>query len=247
MPCVGWTRESSRGYAFDSALSDSLSLSREAPDVREKECRAAASATAAAARASKIRASVVIIFYNELSSVLLRSVVSVLNRSDPELLARIIVVDDASDTTGADYRDGGGGGEGGDGEATRDHRELGVELSRHIAELDRAASAGGRAQRVRLLRLGERHGLMRARAAGADEAAAMARAAGEDGGRHALVFLDSHVEASPGWLDPLLAQLGDRSTTTDNKSYSRDVIVPSIDSIDANSFQYNRGGIGTLG
>lgn len=44
-----------------------------------------------------VSACVIIIFHNEAWSVLLRTVFSVLSRSEPELLKQVILVDDASD------------------------------------------------------------------------------------------------------------------------------------------------------
>ena len=51
-------------------------------------------------------------------------------------------------------------------------------------------------EKVRLLRLAERGGLMRARMAGIEAATA-----------EVLTFLDSHVEATEGWLEPLLERV----------------------------------------
>ena len=46
------------------------------------------------------RASVVIVFHNEAWSALLRTIHSVLDRSDPKLIEELIVVDDFSDDLG---------------------------------------------------------------------------------------------------------------------------------------------------
>lgn len=71
---------------------------------------------------------------------------------------------------------------------------------------------------VRLIRLRERYGLIRARMAGADEARAAV-----------VVFLDSHVECNRGWLEPLLEAIRRNPKT---------VASPIIDKIDAADFAY---------
>lgn len=81
--------------------------------------------------------------------------------------------------------------------------------------------------KVRLARLRERRGLMLARMEGIWRATA-----------EIVVFLDSHIEATPGWLEPLLARIGEDR---------RRVVVPSIDTIENDNFKYHKGGLGVLG
>mmetsp|Transcript_1135 Transcript_1135/g.4716 ORF Transcript_1135/g.4716 Transcript_1135/m.4716 type:complete len:683 (+) Transcript_1135:112-2160(+) len=80
-----------------------------------------------------------------------------------------------------------------------------------------------------LVRVKERRGLMVARMEGIWRASA-----------EVTVFLDSHVEATPGYLEAMLARVKE----TDGKS----VVVPSIDSIGNEDFTYRSGGgLGVLG
>ncbi|GLH02695.1 hypothetical protein R5R35_003764 [Gryllus longicercus] len=72
---------------------------------------------------------------------------------------------------------------------------------------------------VRLVRLPERSGLIRARLAGA-------RAATGD----VLIFLDSHCEVVEDWLRPLLQRIKEKRTA---------VLVPIIDVIDDQTFEYS--------
>ncbi|KAA0183433.1 hypothetical protein HAZT_HAZT006666 [Hyalella azteca] len=103
-------------------------------------------------------ASVIIIFNNEAWSPLIRTIHSVINRSPKQHLHEILLVDDFSD-----------------------REELGEKLELYIKyrlppDL------------VRVVRLPHRHGLIRARLAGA-------KAATGD----VLIFLDSHCEANEKW------------------------------------------------
>ncbi|VDM68114.1 unnamed protein product [Strongylus vulgaris] len=71
--------------------SDKISLDRSIPDSRSRECLALAYPK------TLPTASIVIIFTNEFLSAVLRTVHSVVNRTPPELLKEIILVDDQSD------------------------------------------------------------------------------------------------------------------------------------------------------
>jgi len=196
-------REAHKGQCFNALMSDSLPLDRDQPDRRSSQCKELHDGYSA--QGALPTASVVMVFHNEIASVLLRSVHSVLNHSPPDLLVEIILVDDASTPDPTRFSQ------------DRWHR-LQEPLTEYVSQLPK----------LRLVRLGERRGLMLARMEGAW------RATGE-----VVVFLDSHIEATPGWLEPLLARIHE------DRSH---VVVPSIDSIDFDNFAYEgSSGLGVLG
>ncbi len=113
--------------------------------------------------------------------------VSVLNRSPPDLLEEIILVDDFSD----------------DGKTVRDTDFLSLLLSLFSfpppSPLPLTASDGrllASIPKVKLFRMDSRQGLIRSRIRGAQEARGSV-----------LLFLDSHCEAVTGWLEPLLSRI----------------------------------------
>ena len=73
---------------------------------------------------------------------------------------------------------------------------------------------------VRIVRMVERQGLIRARLKGSMEAAAQV-----------LIFLDAHMEVTVGWLAPLLSEI--------SKDRTR-VVLPVIDNINSETFEYTR-------
>ncbi|XP_067668062.1 polypeptide N-acetylgalactosaminyltransferase 5-like [Haliotis asinina] len=127
--------------------------------------------------------SVIISFHNEAWSTLLRSVHSILDRSPPELLREIILVDDLSDKS-----------------------YLKSPLEEYVATL----------VKVKLIRTKTRQGVARARLVGYSIALAPV-----------LIFMDSHTECFPGWLEPLLEGISLDSTT---------VTFPVITPIDPHHF-----------
>ena len=72
--------------------------------------------------------------------------------------------------------------------------------------------------KVRLLRMDQRSGLMRTRMAGVKAAKA-----------DVLTFLDSHIEATEGWLQPLLERI---------RLNPKAVPCPVIEEINDKTFQY---------
>lgn len=74
-------------------------------------------------------------------------------------------------------------------------------------------------QKVRIVRLPERQGLIRARLEGAKVAKG-----------DVLTFLDAHCECTVGWAEPLLAKI---------KENKRSVVMPVIDEISETNFHYN--------
>eukprot|EP00750_Incisomonas_marina_P014714 INCI17813.1.p1 GENE.INCI17813.1~~INCI17813.1.p1 ORF type:complete len:617 (+),score=86.53 INCI17813.1:199-2049(+) len=86
------TRNGLATHGFDQQLSDSLSLDRATPDLRPPRCKSLDYAPLA----ELPNTSVIFVFCDELLSTLLRSIHSVLNRSPPQLLHEIVLVNDGS-------------------------------------------------------------------------------------------------------------------------------------------------------
>eukprot|EP00041_Stephanoeca_diplocostata_P014834 m.280150 g.280150 ORF g.280150 m.280150 type:complete len:652 (+) comp19820_c0_seq9:134-2089(+) len=180
-------------HGFRVALSDAISLDRNATDNRHPQCHEQDENTTGFDILPQT--SVVFVFYNEALSTLLRSIHSVLNRSPPELLKEIILIDDGSDKT-----------------------HLKEPLEQYIARLPK----------VRLIRQDTRKGLVQARLKGAEMATA-----------ETFTVLDSHIEVQEGWLPPLMRRM---------HKHPERVLMPMIDSINPETFDFNKGGIGcTLG
>lgn len=74
-------------------------------------------------------------------------------------------------------------------------------------------------KKVKIVRAKKREGLIRARLLGAEAALGPI-----------LTFLDSHVEATTGWLEPLLSRITEDATT---------VVCPVIDVIDDDTLEYH--------
>ncbi|CAL1530097.1 unnamed protein product, partial [Lymnaea stagnalis] len=178
----GW-----KNHEYNEYASLQISTERDIPDYRPNECKDRKYPT----KLPKV--SIIICFYNEAWSVLLRTIHSVLRRSPPDLVAEVILVDDFSDMV-----------------------TMHKPLEQFVAQTDK----------LRLLRMTKRSGLVKARLAGVKEAVGPV-----------LIFLDSHVECSQGWLEPLL------QTIVDNP---KSAVTPEIDVIDDKTFAIEAS-IGNIG
>ncbi|KAF6034411.1 hypothetical protein EB796_007278 [Bugula neritina] len=165
--------------SYNEYVSDMISTRRRLPDYRDPGCKVKTYAE------ELPTTSVILIFHNEALSTLLRSVYSIIDRTDPKLLKEIILVDDFSNRAG-----------------------LGQELDDYIKDLEK----------VRVLRLKKREGLIRARLAGAKVAKGQV-----------LTFFDSHIECTEGWLEPMLGEIH-----RDKKT----VPQPSLDDISHDTFAF---------
>ncbi|XP_076465312.1 polypeptide N-acetylgalactosaminyltransferase 13-like isoform X2 [Babylonia areolata] len=133
-------------------------------------------------------ASIIIPFHDEWPSVLLRTIYSVVNRTPRRLLWEILLVDDAS------------------------------AMESLKGDLDDYLASQFPVGLIRVVRLIERVGLVRARMEG------VRRATGD-----VIVIFDSHMEVNVQWLEPLLAQI-----QSDRKSMALGI----LDYINANTLAY---------
>ncbi|XP_030372938.1 N-acetylgalactosaminyltransferase 6-like [Scaptodrosophila lebanonensis] len=170
-------------HRLNAKLSDIISVNRSVPDFRPKACKLKVYLR------QLPMVSIIVTFFNEHKSVLLRSLHSLVNRSPPELVKEIILVDDFSDLN-----------------------FLQKPLENYVAQ---------HFKNVRILRLRQRSGPIRARMAGALNATA-----------EVLVFTRSHVEVGYNWLPPLLEPIALNDTT---------VMGPTIDQIDGKMFGFRKG------
>uniref|UniRef100_A0A182QBU4 Polypeptide N-acetylgalactosaminyltransferase n=1 Tax=Anopheles farauti TaxID=69004 RepID=A0A182QBU4_9DIPT len=170
---LGWKR-----YGYNQFVSDLISVRRQMPDVRDGWCLSDGKVARGAVLPP---VSVVIVFHDEALSVLLRTVHSVLNRTPPELIREILLVDDWSSSGkccpfailsfAMEY-------------GNPSTVQLKTFLDDYYLPYD---------DKVRILRTPQRLGLIQGRIFGARRATASY-----------LLFLDAHCECLEGWLEPLL-------------------------------------------
>ncbi|KAL3309734.1 UDP-N-acetyl-alpha-D-galactosamine polypeptide N-acetylgalactosaminyltransferase, partial [Cichlidogyrus casuarinus] len=174
------------GIRYNQFASDRISVRRHIPDDREAGCKKFKYDLKELEKTS-----VIIPFHNEPYTVILRLVHSILDRSPPELLEEVILVDDNSSWV----RVFGGERPSLPAKVER-HRILSLQsrqntptkpLDDYVAQLE---------GKVKIVRLEKRSGLIQAKLKGADAARGPV-----------LTFLDVHTECFPGWLEPLLNEI----------------------------------------
>jgi Glycosyl transferase family 2 len=83
--------KSEEEFKFREFVSRLIPLDRELPDMRKETCKRQVYSD------NLPRASIILPFYNEPFSMIMRTIYSILKRSPPELIEEIILVDDCSD------------------------------------------------------------------------------------------------------------------------------------------------------
>ncbi|KER28444.1 hypothetical protein T265_04748 [Opisthorchis viverrini] len=210
--------------AFNQYASDRISVRRYIPDLRNGACKTQSFSS------DLPKTAVIICFHNEAWSALLRSVHSVLDYSPKELLQEIILVDDFSSKDQQELTS-----------VSRQHRFPDQRASKFahscdpFARLCEMSILKYQAERqlaevfmrdylkepleiymqqfpaVKIVRTKRREGLIRARMVGTNASTA-----------EVLTYLDSHIECTPGWLEPLLERI---------KASKSNVVVPVIEII----------------
>ncbi|KAL8431071.1 hypothetical protein ACSSS7_005517 [Eimeria intestinalis] len=189
---VNKTEELKSGGGFYLKLSDALPLDRHPPDNRDPICLKVHYDLQELS--DSLDTTIVITFFNEPMSTLLRTLHSVLNFTPPPLIREILLIDDASNSTAL---------------------MPGDELDKYLPYLPK----------VKLLRMGERSGIVPARMRGIRAARAPV-----------VVILDSHIEVNDGWLEPQLNRIHESP-----KSF----VFPQTLSIIATNFEHTKDtGIG---
>lgn len=172
-------------FAFNLLVSNRIGLFRLLPDTRNSKCTEPSEVIRNNASTIVKRASIIICYYNEAPSALLRTITTILKRSPIQLVKEIIVVDDFS---GPEF---------------------------HMDKMKPFIKSN----LINFMRTSKREGLIRARLFGAKVAQG-----------DVLIFLDSHVEANRGWLEPLLRVVQDNKTT---------IACPIIDIINSDTLVYS--------
>ncbi|XP_028035496.1 polypeptide N-acetylgalactosaminyltransferase 35A-like isoform X1 [Bombyx mandarina] len=219
-------------HAFNTLISQRIGDHRDLPDTRNKLCQSQQYFD------ELPRASIIICFYNEHFETLMRSVHSIMDRTDQKHIKEIILVDDYSDLDNLHH----------DVQEAVDKLNNVIKKEEEMIETnnidmenvvdyinddnyDKKSTENSEVKNnvfnIRLLKTSKREGLIRARLYGADNSVG-----------DVFVFLDSHIEVNVGWLPPLLKRLS-QGVDGVKVRYSARAVTPVIDVINADTFEYS--------
>ncbi|CAL8072159.1 unnamed protein product [Orchesella dallaii] len=168
-------------FGFNEFVSNLIPHNRSLPDFRNEWCQKGSQTYSK----DLPTASIIIAFHNEAKSTLLRTLYSILERSDEDLMKEILLVNDFSSEENFD-----------------------TTWLENVLPNDK----------IRIINTLQKEGVARARTLGAMNAKSSI-----------IIFLDSHVEVTEGWLEPLLHRIA---------LFEKAIVAPSIEVIDANTFRF---------
>ncbi|XP_045784834.1 polypeptide N-acetylgalactosaminyltransferase 35A isoform X1 [Maniola jurtina] len=221
-------------HAFNTLISQRIGNFRGLPDTRNKLCRSQKFPP------KLPKASIIICFYNEHFETLMRSIHSILDRTDQQHLKEIILVDDYSDIDDLHQQIQNAINELNNSVKKQEEMletnnidgdniiadYINDDNNNELDSLKETTDSSKGTLNIRLLKTKKREGLIRARLFGAENSV------GE-----VLVFLDSHIEVNVDWLPPLLTRLAEDVDGVHVK-YSPRAVTPVIDVINADTFEY---------
>lgn len=169
-------------YNVNVYASDRIPLNRMVPDSRFPGCKEIPYPQGLPTT------SIIIPFYDEWPSILLRTIYSIINRTPRSLLQEIILVDDGSQMEELKHN-------------------LDVYINTHFPQ-----------GLVKIIRIPERKGLIKARLVGFNNSTG-----------DVIIFFDSHMEVNIDWLQPLLTEIKKDRTT---------IAMGALDYIQLDSMEY---------
>lgn len=183
-------KENNEKYSF-SNYNNRLVFTKRLKDVRHPSCK-----TPNRYPNRLPSTSIIISFYNEYQTVILRTVNSILNNSPPELIKEIILIDDHSSVSDTGFRES---------EYFPEYESYIANFADYLSRFKNSSNSSDIKlqiyKKIKIARIKNGVGLMKARNLGAR----LARGS-------VLTFMDAHMVCTPGWLEPLVAGVAKNPT-----------------------------------